>query len=257
MDSSRTPGQLRLRVDDHVATILIDAPRRHNALEADDVVAFRSHLDLIEAEESVRVLVVSGAGNATFCAGASLEQLESGEMTTALFETLTERLAVVRVPTICALNGSVYGGGAEVALCCDFRIGVLGSRLSVRAARLGICYPLGGLTRYVQRLGLSVSHRLLVAAEELGAEEMLRTGFLTQLVPPSGLRSATEELATRLVGHAPLAVQAMKRTLNQVAAGTVDRDELDALIEGCAASEDLREGLRAQRERRSPNFLGR
>ena len=78
-------------------------------------------------------------------------------------QTLTDRLAAVRVPVICALNGSVYGGGAEIALCCDFRIGVRGSRLAVPAARLGVCYPLGGLTRYVQRLGLATAERLLVA----------------------------------------------------------------------------------------------
>lgn len=257
MDTSRKKERVRLRVEDHVATILLDAPAQHNALEADDVAAFRSHLDVIGTQEAVRTLVVTATGNATFCAGASLEQMESGEMTPALFETLTDRLVAAHVPTICALNGSVYGGGAELALCCDFRIGVLGSRLSVPAARLGVCYPVSGLTRYVQRLGLSVSQRLLVAAEEFDAEEMLRTGFLTQLVAPARLRPATEELTTRLVGLAPLAVQAMKRILNQVAAGAVDRGELDRLIRRCAASQDLGEGLRAQREHRSPSFHGR
>jgi enoyl-CoA hydratase/carnithine racemase len=83
--------------------------------------------------------------------------MESGEMSGRIFETLTEDLAAVRVPTICALNGSAYGGGTEIALCCDFRIGVSGSRMSVPAARLGICYPASGLRRFVEALGLSTS----------------------------------------------------------------------------------------------------
>lgn len=257
MNVPATSARVRLEVDGHLARIVLDAPEQHNALEADDVAAFRSHVDRVDADEVVRVLVVTGSGTKTFCAGASLAQLESGDMTPELFETLTDRLAAARVPTICALNGSVYGGGAEIALCCDFRIGVTGTRLSVPAAQLGICYPVGGLTRYVQRLGITVAQGLLVASEELDGEEMLRVGFLTHLVAPSRLRSATEQLATRLASHAPLAVQAMKRLLTQVASGSVDPEEARALVARCAASSDLQEGLAAKREGRSPRFEGR
>ncbi len=257
MSESPNGARVRLEVDGHVARIVLDAPERHNALEAHDLSAFRAHLETIRADESVRVLVVTGTGDSTFCAGASLRQMESGEMSGEVFDTLTDRLATVRVPVICALNGSVYGGGAEIALCCDFRIGVRGSRVAVPAARLGVCYPLGGLTRYVQRLGLATAVRLLVASEEMEAEEMLRVGFLTRLVEPSELDAATEELAARLASGAPLAIQAMKRVLGDVAAGTVDAARAQALIDACTASEDLREGLRARREGRKPVFEGR
>ena len=257
MNASATSDRVRLEVDGDVARIVLHAPEQRNALEADDVAAFRSHVDRVDADEVARVLVVTGSGTKTFCAGASVAQLESGDMSPELFETLTDRLAAARVPTICALNGSVYGGGAEIALCCDFRIGVTGARLSVPAAQLGVCYPVGGLTRFVQRLGITVAQGLLLANEELDGEEMLRVGFLTHLVARSKLRSTTERLTTKLASHAPLAVQATKRLLTQVVSGSVDIEEARALVARCASSSDLQEGLAAKREGREPRFEGR
>ena len=143
----------RLSLEGHVARIVLDRPERHNALGAADLAAFRAHLATVEADPSIRVLVLTGSGADTFCSGASLDQIASGEMSGRIFETLTEDLAASRVPTICALNGSVYGGGTEIALCCDFRIGVHGTRMAVPAARLGICYPASGLGRFVDAIG--------------------------------------------------------------------------------------------------------
>ena len=192
----------RLDIDGHVARIVLDRPERHNSLEASDLLRFREHLAEVEGHESVRVLVLTGTGEATFCSGASLAQIESGEMSGQVFETLTHDLAAVRVPTVCALNGSAYGGGAEIALCCDFRIGVEGSRMSVPAGRLGICYPASGLRRYVEVLGPGVARRVMLAAEELDAREMLRVGFLDTLVPAERLPAETDELAARLASLA-------------------------------------------------------
>lgn len=250
-------GSPRLTVQGSVATIVLARPDQHNALEASDVARFRAHLATVGADDAVRTLVVTGSGDATFCSGASLVQMETGEMSGALFEALADDLAGVRVPSICALNGSAYGGGTELALCCDFRIGVEGSRMSIPASRLGICYPLGGLRRYVEALGLGVASRLLLAGEELDAEEMLRVGFLHRLVPREELDAATQELASTLAAAAPLAARAMKRLLRAVASDSVDEAEATGLIERCAVSEDLREGLRARREGRPPEFRGR
>ena len=248
---------IRLRADAHIARITLDRPEQHNALQAVDVAAFKGALDEIESSSDPRVLIVTGTGNSTFCSGASLDQMRTGEMSGAIFETLTNRLAAVRTPTISALNGSVYGGGAEIALCCDFRIGVSGSLLSVPAARLGVCYPPDGLARYVQRLGIATTNRILLAAEEFDANEMLRTGFLTQLVAAEALDPTVDEFATRIAGLAPLAVQAMKQILRDISAGAVDREEAARLIAECADSADVQEGLQAHEEGRPPNFAGR
>lgn len=247
----------RLSTDGPVARIVLDRPDRHNALELADLQRFRAHLADVERDARIRVLVVTGSGDATFCAGASLVQLESGEMTGGIFETLTNDLAACRVPTICALNGSAYGGGAEIALCCDFRIGVVGSRIAVPAGRLGVCYPVSGLRRYLTSLGPNVARRVMLAAEELDAEELLRVGFLDRLVPPDELATVAAELATHLAGLAPLAVQAMKRILRGLALGTLDGDDAEELVALCEGSEDLKEGLRARREGRPAEFRGR
>lgn len=247
---------MNLSIEGHVARLTLQRPEQHNAIEAQDVASLRTHLATVQAHDVVRVLVLTGTGT-TFCAGASLPQIESGEMSGELFAALADDLAEVRVPTVCAMNGSAFGGGVELALCCDFRIGVTGSRVAVPAARLGLAYPLGGLRRYVAMLGVGVASRLLLAAEELDADELVRVGFLHWLVEPTELEATTRELADRLAGLAPLAVQSMKRILRDVAAGTLDEAAARALIETCASSQDFREGVRARRERRPPRFEGR
>jgi enoyl-CoA hydratase/carnithine racemase len=254
-DSTQNPA-VRLDVDGAVTRITLDRPERHNALRAVEVAALRAMLDGVEADTRTRVLVLTGAGESTFCSGASLAQMRTGEMSGAIFDTLTDRLARLRVPTICRLNGSVYGGGAELALCCDFRVGGPGVRLSVPAARLGVCYPLGGLTRYVSRLGLGPAMRLLLAAEELDAEALLRIGFLTHRAEAGAIDTATDELSGHLASLAPLAVQTMKRTLVDIASGAVDREEIARMIARCNESKDFVEGLAAWSEGRDPDFRG-
>lgn len=247
----------RLTTDGAVARIVLDRPERHNALEAADLLRFREHLAEIDANEAVRVLVVTGSGNATFCSGAALDQIESGEMSGAVFETLTHDLAAMRVPTVCALNGSAYGGGVEIALCCDFRVGVEGIRMWVPAAKLGICYPASGVRRYLDELGPRVTRRVLLAGDELLAEEMLRCGFLDLVVPAEELRAETDRLATHLAGLAPLAVQGMKRLIRGITDGTLTPVEVEELVARCESSADFREGLRARREGTAPVFRGR
>lgn len=244
-------------VGEHVARITLNRPDRHNSLEAEDIEIFRSCLGTVEADSSIRVLVVTGSGSQTFCAGASLKQMHTGRMSGEVFETLTEHLASFSIPTICAVNGGVYGGGVEIAMCCDFRLGVRTSQLSVPAARLGLCYPVGGLRRYVERLGLGPALRILVANEEMDAFEMVRIGLLHQVVEPDDLTSATDALAERVAGLAPLAVQGMKRLLIDIAAGRLDEAEARAVLDRCMKSEDLVEGLRAQRAGEHPHFEGR
>jgi enoyl-CoA hydratase/carnithine racemase len=248
---------VHLDVDGPIARITLDRPEQHNALRLEDVTRLRAFLDEVEGHESVRAVLVTGSGARTFCAGASLQQMESGEMSGQIFDTLTDRLAHLALPTVCVLNGSIYGGGAELALCCDFRVGSPDVRLAVPAARLGVCYPVGGLGRYVRRLGLPVASRILLAAEELDAAELHRVGYLTHLVDRDEWNDTGEGLAARLSSLAPLAVQSMKRIMLDVAEGVVDEALASELIDRCTTSEDLAEGLTAHREGRAPVFTGR
>lgn len=240
-----------------VVRITLDRPERHNALDASDVSSLNEALNACADDASARVLVLTGSGHRTFCSGASLRQMESGEISGSLFDTLTDRLASLPIPTVARLNGSVYGGGAELALCCDFRVGVRGSSMRVPAAELGVCYPPGGLRRYVTRLGLGVASRILLAAEEMDADEMLRAGFLTHVVDRADLDNAVDGLVERLAGLAPVAVRNMKALMLAIATGALDPDEAERRVSECAGSEDLKEGLRAWREERAPQFKGR
>ena len=240
----------------HIGRLLLNNSARHNSLGRDELQAIQASLDEVAADEQVRVLVVTGAGEKTFCAGASLSELGAGDISSDYFQATTNKLAELAIPTICSLNGSVYGGGVELALSCDFRIGVEGTRMRVPAAAIGLCYPLAGINRFVERLGVNLAKRILVASEEFDAESMLDVGFLDHLVLPGQLTDTTEKFARHIAGLAPLAVKAMKTILQQAASGTINEQLADSLSQQCLQSKDLKEGFAAKREKRVPRFTG-
>ncbi|MFK8050991.1 MAG: enoyl-CoA hydratase/isomerase family protein [Halioglobus sp.] len=240
----------------HVGRLTLNNPEQHNSLGADEFSAIQHYLEQLSKDDQVRVLIVTGTGSKTFCAGASLKQLGSGQIDGDSFQATTDQLASLAIPTICSLNGNVFGGGVELALSCDFRIGIEGSRLRVPAAAIGLCYPLSGMQRFVERLGINMAKRILLAAEEFDAQAMLEIGFLDHLVEAQQLERHTASLADNLAAMAPLAVRAMKDILQQAATGEIDMDSAKALSRQCQESTDLVEGFTAQREKRTPIFTG-
>ena len=245
------------------ATIRLNRPREHNRLEPGDLAVLRDTFARIDRDPSVRVLVLTGTGksfSSGYHIGALLERKgaepEPGNADDT-FETVVDRLEALRVPTIAALQGSVYGGATDLALACDFRIGVEGMRMLMPAARLGIIYYPSGIVRYVNRLGVGAAKRLFLTAEPIDAEEMRRVGYLDEIVPADVLPARVDALAAALAANAPLALAGLKRAINQVAAGRLDRDALTAARAGCAASDDHAEALQAWSEKRKPVFQGR
>jgi enoyl-CoA hydratase/carnithine racemase len=172
-------------------------------------------------------------------------------------EKLTNRLEDIRVPTVAALNGSVYGGAGDLALACDFRIGVVGMKFAMPAARLGVMYNVSGIRRFAARLGPGPARRLLLADETMDADELLRIGYLDWLVPREALQARVDTLVETLAGLAPGAVQGMKRALVEIQRGTLDEARAAEEILACFASADMKEGLAAFAERRKPKFTGR
>jgi enoyl-CoA hydratase/carnithine racemase len=240
----------------HVGRLVLNNPERHNSLGQSELELIQEYLRSVAMDDQVRVLIVTGTGDKTFCAGASLQQLGSGQISGDCFQRTTDMLAAVKVPTICAINGNVFGGGVELALSCDFRIGVEGTRMRVPAAAIGLCYPLSGINRFVERLGVNLAKRILVAAEEFSAEAMLEVGFLDHLVLPAQLEAYTGEMAESIARLAPLAVRSMKQILQQAAGKGIDEAEALALSRACQESEDLQEGFLALEEKRAPRFKG-
>jgi enoyl-CoA hydratase/carnithine racemase len=248
---------VELATADTIATLTLNIPERHNALNGDNIDRVCELLARIEQDATIRVLIVTGSGSKTFCAGAALDQLGAGTIDGDHFASMTEQLAAMPIPTIAAFNGSAYGGGSEIGLACDFRIGVQGMRVFVPPARIGLCYPVNGIARFVQTLGLNTAKRLLLASEEFNAEQLLAIGYLTQLVEREQLVDTANELAQRMAGYAPLAVQAMKQICQQVAAASFDYKAANTLAQACNNSADLKEGLLAAKEKRKAVFTGK
>lgn len=247
------------------ATLTLNRPQQLNRLHRDDLVALQAHLARLAQDATLRVLVITAQGRA-FCAGFNLEELAQAEevaqaeavgQDAPLFEHLVDTLEALPVPTIARLNGSLYGGAVDLALACDFRVGVHGMELRMPAARLGLHpYP-SSLLRCVSRLGLQVAKRLYLLAETLPAEELLRIGYLDALVDAAGLDAAVQAIAEPLQAGAPLALRGMKLSLNELARGEFNLKRLRLREARCAVSDDLREGLAAFAARRTPRFTGR
>lgn len=240
-----------------VAHLTLNYPERHNSLGQVQLDTVEQYLRDIERDATARVLVVTGAGEKTFCAGASLTELGSGVLADATFQQMTTRLSELCIPTVCALNGNVFGGGAELAASCDFRIGVAGMRMRVPAASLGLCYPPQGIQRFVESFGVRITRRILVASEEFDTQTLLDIGFLDRVVARDELGSHAREFAEHIASLAPLAVQSMKQILKQMASGTLDCSAANELVDRCLQSSDLQEGLTARREKRAPEFEGK
>lgn len=255
--SSSASDHFQLRIEGQRATLTLDRPERHNSLDGDDLGELRRLLGQIENTEGLRVLILTGAGDKTFCAGFALDKIAEQDWKDRPFESAVAKLEQCALPTICALNGGVYGGGAELALACDFRVGIEGMAMFVPPARIGIHYPASGLRRYIERLGLNAAKRILLSCEKFDGAELLRIGFLDALVPAAHLDAHVDDLASRIAALAPLSVQGMKRTLNEIARGSLDPAEAAARTEACWRSDDHQEGLAANAERRPPVFLGR
>jgi enoyl-CoA hydratase/carnithine racemase len=242
------------------ATIRLNRPRHLNRLQADDLDVLMKLFAEIEADSTVRVLVLTGTGRA-FSAGYDLNSVAEGAASEveqkggeSAFEATVNRLEDIGIPTICRLNGGVYGGSTDLALACDFRIGVDACEMFMPAARLGLHYYKSGIARYVARLGLDNAKRLFLTAEKIGASEMLRIGYLTTMVPAEALDEEVDRLAAVLAGNAPVAMRGMKRTIHEIARGKLDKEAADRRHRDSMHGEEIKEGIKAFAEKRPPRF---
>jgi enoyl-CoA hydratase len=258
-ESSTTPI---LTVTEGRALLRLNRPAEHNRIEPADLSELIEIFDRVDKDASIRVLVLTGTGksfSSGFHIGALAERKSksSSEHDPDAFEKTVDRLEALRVPTIAAFNGGVYGGSTDLGLACDFRIGIPGMKMFMPASRLGIVYYPSGLRRYVTRLGLAAAKKLFLTAQPMETEELLRIGYLDEVVAPDKLMARVDELAGQISANAPLSLAGHKKALNEVAAGQLDRAALAEIRRACGASEDHKEALAAWAAKRPPVFKGK
>ena len=255
------PDLILSRIADLVCTITLNRPEKRNALSTEMIEALHATLTQVAAREDVRVVVLAGAGG-VFCAGLDLRELaaqrEAGRVETHPLQDALESLERCPHPTIAAVQGDAIAGGYELALHCDLRVASDRAHFAMPLARIGIAVPVTLTWKLVDTIGAAATKELLFTGEGLGAPEALALGLVNRVVPPGSLEAAVGELARQIAHNAPLSVRAMKAFVQRLAEErrAYRRDELEALFHRVQGSADAREGLAAQRERRSPVFRG-
>ena len=171
----------RIAREGRVATVTLDRPEKHNLLKMAEIDGLMGDLDDLDRDEALRVIVLTGSGTRTFSAGVDLGDVLTRDWTDNPVERLADRIEALRPVTVSALNGSVYGAAADLALACDFRIGVAGMRLVMPPARFGLVFHETGLRRFIEKLGPQVARRLFLAAQDMTDRTLFEIGYLDRL----------------------------------------------------------------------------
>ena len=245
-----------------VYSVTLCRPDKRNALTTAMIDRLQEALVRLAADDDVRVIVVRGEGPA-FCAGLDLRELaaqrEAGQVETHTLEAALETLERCPQPTIAAVQGDAIAGGCELALHCDLRVAADTARFAMPLARIGIAVPVALTWKLVDTIGAAATKALLFTGEPLDAQAALTLGLVNQVVPAARLEEEVTALAGRIAANAPLSVRAMKAFVQRAADShrAWRRDDLEEVFRTVRASDDAREGLAAQRERRPPRFRGR
>jgi len=243
-----------------VASLSLRRPLQRNRLHDEDLFTLLRQFDEVEADQSIRVLVLkaetTGQPRPVFCAGYNVNDFEAGHHDPRLFESIPDRLEALRPITVCALNGSVYGGATDLALACDLRVGLAGCEFLMPACALGLHYYPSGLRRFVSRLGAGLAQKAFLTAAPLPFDALYQAHALTALHDAEHFEAGLQDLLDRVARLAPLAVQACKQSLRELIAGGADEATLRCREALTLASADFAEGRRAFSERRPARFTG-
>ncbi len=249
---------------DRIGFITFNRPKVLNALNRKTMEELNQILIAAREDEDVRVLLLTGAGEKSFVAGADISELAvqtpvSGRDTALFGQSVLHRLETLGKPSIAAINGFALGGGCEVALACSMRLASKTAKLGQPEVKLGILTGYGGSQRLSRLCGKGVAHELCLTGEMISADEALRIGLVNHVYEPAELLPAAEALAKKIIANAPLAVKFTMEAIERGVEMPLEEGQfLEAALFGIsAATEDMREGTRAFLEKRPAQFHGK
>jgi enoyl-CoA hydratase/carnithine racemase len=251
---------------DGIARITINRPAKLNAMTGAMWAALPELVAQADSDETVRAIVVTGAGDQAFCAGADILQFgeqRGGEADAGRYDgaylAACASLAHVGKPTVAVIRGICFGGGFGLAMSCDIRLAQDNARFRVPAARLGLGYAYEGVAMLVAKLGHSAVADLMLSARIVDSEEALRAGIISARFSDAAFTSGVEDYLVNLAANAPLTMRAVKLALSELLKPAAARDiaAANTAVAACQVSDDYREGQAAFREKRLPVFTGR
>ena len=249
-----------------LAWLVFDHPERRNAVSLEMWQAIPALAAALDADPSVRVIGLRGAGDVAFVSGADISEFAStrtGANAAQAYEDTTATafaaLAGVGKPVVAAIHGFCVGGGMAVALTADLRIAADDAQLAIPAARLGLGYHAAGIDALLRLVGPSTAKEVLFTARRFTAEEALVRGLVNEVVPKARLDARVREVAAQIAENAPLTLRSVKLVIRELGrdASARDRDRVRDSIHACFESDDYREGVQAFLDKRKPVFQGK
>jgi enoyl-CoA hydratase len=249
---------------DKIGLITFNRPKVLNALNRKTMDELNDLLIAARDDDDVRVLILTGAGEKSFVAGADIAELAvqnpvTGKEIAAYGQSVFRRLEFLGKPSIAAINGFALGGGCELALACTIRLASVVAKLGQPEVKLGIITGYGGSQRLLRLCGKGMAHELCLTGEMISAEAALRIGLVNHVYEPADLLPAAEALAKKIIANAPLSVKYTMEAIERGSEMPLEEGQYleSALFGLCASTEDMREGTRAFLEKRPAQFRGK
>jgi len=247
-----------------IATITINRPDALNALNEETISELLARFDDAEKDDNVKVIILTGAGDRAFCAGADLKMMKGaspvrGTELAKHGQSLGNRIEALGKPVIAAINGYALGGGIEIAMACDIRIASENAQIGQPEINVGLIPGWGGTQRLPRYVGKGIAKEMIFTGKRIDARTAERFGLVNMVVPVDQLSVKVKELATELIGKPPIAIKLCKALINN---STETHPDIGLLQEAqafglVASTEDFNEGVTAFLEKRKPQYKGK